>query len=446
MPTLTADERAAIKAQIVTLNQQAQAAQSQMQAALQNRNASAAEQFRQQRDACNAQVQALTALLNPNSVPVVTVSPSIDETTVRTLGERFYQNQNHDEIHNAVLLQLLYGTFAAEKISSTDPKANAYNALRGASSQDLSRLNMPLYWLRNAQHAQALTSSLPLAGAAAQKTYPRINLSNKRVGENFFIRDFMQIYTQGNLSIRDIIITDDTIFSAFAREFDRWIAAINRYLQSKPTQRTVFGFDNLAHRDAIQLIPDRTADGIDRYGGAVMQNVTISGNVIRSTTALQGIFATDGAFKQLQILNNSVDINGEHTITISGMLSGVISGNTDTQGVALPADKIRLFPLRLGGGANINILGFKNKTSIASNSPYYYAYAPISGIQASSDLRQQLSAANYKSNAVYYNAVDMYEVQQWLKRAIQNRVTMDSTQWRNMMEQLVQKGFAQRVQ
>lgn len=67
---MSAEQRAAIKAQIATLNQQALAADSNMRAALTNRNSQAAEQYRLQRDAYNAEAKRLTELLNPTTIPV----------------------------------------------------------------------------------------------------------------------------------------------------------------------------------------------------------------------------------------------------------------------------------------------------------------------------------------------------------------------------------------
>ncbi len=441
---MSAEQRAAIKAQIATLNQQALAADSNMRAALTNRNSQAAEQYRLQRDAYNAEAKRLTELLNPTTIPVTPNPTPLDDATIRDLGERFLKNQNQDEIHDALLLKLLFGTFDASKIAVTDPKAKAYAALRGANNADRSKLSMPLYWLRSDAQVQTMLAGLKVAGATEKKMYPKLCVDGKRVGENFFIRDFMQVYTRGDMNVNNIIMIDDAVFSNFAREFDRWIEAINRYLQSKNTTRTVFKFDHIAHRDAIQLIPDRTSDGINQFGGAIMQNVKLVGNVIQSSVALQGIFAMDGAFKYLYILDNHLQIAGEHTICIGGMLSGGIVGNTDLDGVALPASKIKLFPLRLGGGANIYVLGFRNKAGLSSSSSYYYEYAAIEGVKPESDLRRQISDTLRKqTGAQFFTAVDMQELHGLLKQYIQNGITSLSTaQWQTVMAQLVQKGFA----
>ena len=236
---MSAEQRAAIKAQIATLNQQALAADSNMRAALTNRNSQAAEQYRLQRDAYNAEAKRLTELLNPTTIPVTPNPTPLDDATIRDLGERFLKNQNQDEIHDALLLKLLFGTFDASKIAVTDPKAKAYAALRGANNADRSKLSMPLYWLRSDAQVQTMLAGLKVAGATEKKMYPKLCVDGKRVGENFFIRDFMQVYTRGDMNVNNIIMIDDAVFSNFAREFDRWIEAINRYLQSKNTSHGV---------------------------------------------------------------------------------------------------------------------------------------------------------------------------------------------------------------
>lgn len=87
-----------------------------------------------------------------------------------------------------------------------------------------------------------------------------------------------------------------------------------------------------------------------------MQNVKLVGNVIQSSVALQGIFA-----KWMVHSNTSTfwiitsQIAGEHTICIGGMLMAALSAIPDLM-KPLPVSKIKLFPLRLGGGANIYVL------------------------------------------------------------------------------------------
>jgi hypothetical protein len=167
-----------------------------------------------------------------------------------------------------------------------------------------------------------------------------------------------------------------------------------------------------------------------------MNNTSITGNVIYSDGALQGIFATDGAFRNLHIVSNHLQIGGEHTITINGMLSGAIMGNTDINNQPLADSKIALYPLRLGGGANIYVLGFSNKASLSSTDARYYQYETILGVPAARDFRQQVMP-----RGLCYQRVDMIELHTLVKR--QNPQT--PAQWQALMTDLVQRGFAQAV-
>lgn len=142
-----------------------------------------------------------------------------------------------------MLLKLLFGTFDASKIAVTDPKAKAYAALRGANNADRSKLSMPLYWLRSDKGKPCWRASVKWRGQPRKRCTPNCAWTVKGSGKTF-IRDFMQVYTRGDMNVNNIIMIDDAVFSNFAREFDRWIEAINRYLQSNTT-RTVFKLTTL---------------------------------------------------------------------------------------------------------------------------------------------------------------------------------------------------------
>ena len=422
-----------IKAKIIQLNQQAQQADAAMRAALQAGDQAAATRWRTQRDACNAEVKTLTALLQGN--PPVSEPPlTINESFIVATANAFNSSGNQDEAHNAILKELLNTQYRDANIPLGDSKKLAYDAVRDNPGQ-------PLHWLRNALQTQTLYAKLPLAGLQEAKMFPLLSLLGKKAGQTFFIRDFIQLYTRSDVTIENLVIVDDTQNSTFARDFNLIVERINRYQQQQKRTRLVFPFKQLAHRDAIQLIPERTAEGIDRYGGAIMSNVRIAGNVIFSAGALQGIFASDGAFKNLHIRNNSLSIGGEHTIAINGMLSGVIAGNTDVDNRPLNAEQISLQPLRLGGGANIYVLGFKNKPGLTADDANYYTYEPIVGLPEASDWRQRLDAAHSPRGSSFYRDVDMLELHALLKRT--NPAT--AAQWQAVMAELVNKGFAQRV-
>ncbi|QQZ28929.1 hypothetical protein HMY34_09270 [Thiothrix subterranea] len=363
----------------------------------------------------------------PAPTPAPTPPASSGNDFIITVADTFNTSGNQDYAHNAILKELLEGKYSAAKIPATDSKAAAYKIIRDNNSA-------PLYWIRNQTQAQDLYNRLPLISDAEKRRFPRLNLNGRRTGQAFFIRDFMQINSQGNLTIGDLVAVDDTVYSSFAQDFDKLVNNINAYQQQRGRTHRVFPFLRMAHRDAFQLIPDRTADGIDRFGGAVMSNVSVSGNLLYSDGALQGIFASDGAFRNLHIRNNHLQIGGQHTISINGMLSGSIMGNTDIQNQPLAADKIALYPLRLGGGANIYVIGFKNKSSLSPTDGRYYQYDAILGVPPACDFRRQVQARGR-----CYREVDMLELHTLLKR--QNPQT--PAQWQALMDTLVQQGFAQ---
>lgn len=115
-----------------------------------------------------------------------------------------------------------------------------------------------------------------------------------------------------------------------------------------------------AHRDGIQITPlaNRPSQKNDGFAAATLDDVLIDSNNISSIGKLQCIFAGDGLFTNLTISNNTVSTNGQHKITIYGMLSGTISGNNA---------RAVLRPLRIGGGfvGNLLITGFSERD-------YYY--------------------------------------------------------------------------
>lgn len=126
-----------------------------------------------------------------------------------------------------------------------------------------------------------------------------------------------------------------------------------------------------AHRDAIQLIPQGSFTR-SQYAGAMLSNVAIMNNHIRSHNLLQGIFCSDGLLKDIHIMDNVIETNSVHYITLNGLLSGCIVNNLDVNGVPCP---ILLNPLRIGGNpgtGNVWVLSFSDKLK--------YNYAPIGDI------------------------------------------------------------------
>ncbi len=353
---------------------------------------------------------------------------------VEDLALNFIQNQSQDLVHNKIIHKLVFGKYGVNAVPATDPKLRAYQVMRGNTPNGA--LNSPLYIIRNAQQMAALFHQLKPASAEVQQAYPKLATSAKRVTETFFIRDYMQVYSVGNVTVDSLLIQDDTNSSPFALDFNTWVIAVNEVLKQRNFMRRVFNYEQVAHRDGIQLVPERQ-NSIDVLGGAMMRQVTISRNVLYSPIALQGIFASDGSFKDLRITGNSLRIGGAHTIQISGMLSGEVSNNTDINGMLLPPEKIKLTPLRIGGGANIYILGFKNKPSLPTAGASYYEYEPIRGIDAKSDLRR--TKVSTATNAKYYSGVDMMELHRLVRRDEQLK---RPTSWLALMDELVRLNVA----
>lgn len=125
---------------------------------------------------------------------------------------------------------------------------------------------------------------------------------------------------------------------------------------------------DIAHRDAIQLIPPpKYQDGVDKSGkptkikladqmvGTILENPTVKNCTVNAPSGpLQGIFTSDGLCRNVTISNNNITVGGAHAISLAGVLSGVITGNTLHEVPAAPKQaqqppRIRLFPLRIGG-------------------------------------------------------------------------------------------------
>ncbi len=123
-----------------------------------------------------------------------------------------------------------------------------------------------------------------------------------------------------------------------------------------------------AHRDAIQLIPPpKYKDGTDAQGkptkikladqmvGTILENPTVKNCQVYAPRApLQGIFMSDGLCRNANITSNDITVQGAHAISLAGVLSGSITGNTLHEVVFSPTQiqeppRIRLFPLRIGG-------------------------------------------------------------------------------------------------
>ncbi len=298
---------------------------------------------------------------------------------ISSVAARFKLDQNQDHAHNAIITFLL-----DSKETTQDDHLPAYEAIKRG-------LNHPLYHVRKSSGLRKVENS------------------------DFFIRDFLMLHTQGGESARDpitlkgISIRDGAINSKFQEEFDLLVDEINDQNFDAGLRTDVSYFDQLAHRDGLQLIP--RAASLNQFMGATMSHVSVRGNTIESNGALQGIFASDGAFRNLHITHNRIRTAGAHTISIAGMLSGKIDGNIITSSNGGPTPKATLYPLRIGGGANIKILSFANNAGVSPGDDNYYEYEAIEGDQEIEDLRRVKPLVN-RGTATYWHDVDLPRLQQ----------------------------------
>lgn len=117
-----------------------------------------------------------------------------------------------------------------------------------------------------------------------------------------------------------------------------------------------------AHRDGIQLIPEVFNQGYNlRYCLSALRDIKINHNHIISENHLQGIFASDGTFHNLEVKHNMIKTRSAHYITFAGLISGRFSNNVDHTGAPCP---ILLQPARVGGNkgglGNDYIVSFRN--------------------------------------------------------------------------------------
>ncbi len=139
-----------------------------------------------------------------------------------------------------------------------------------------------------------------------------------------------------------------------------------------------------AHRDAFQLIPANMALNdvyIDRLAGAFLENASIDQcEVTAEKSVLQGIFMSDGLFRNVSVTNNFIRTAGSHFISINGAMTGCKVTNNILQQVPKgKPPRILLDPARLGGNmaddGNLYILSF------APGSEYQYGDVEIHGNQ-----------------------------------------------------------------
>ncbi len=442
-----------VEKQVKTTNENAAIAHENMQTALSNGDHQKAIEFREDRDRFNAEaarlmdflVLAIKAALDDSVEPAAPVN----DFPSKEIAAAFERNHNQDKAHRAVFEALLNGKYSQENVKN-DPNRKAFEAIRH-------NILAPLYYVNNnIQLFNIYSTALPVEESDKQKfAIPNLNINNKKKPSTFFIRDFLGVRSKGNIVIKNWLIEDSVIDSDFASDFDDLVVDINAHLSTIAVNK----FKDVAHRDVIQLIPAPNKTGSDQMSGAMMNDIQITGNILFSKGQLNGIFGSDGAFKNLHITNNHIQTQGEHKISINGMLSGSIKDNTDLQGNPIPKSHIKLLPLRIGGGANIYIIGFKNKPGTPEEERY--EYEEIEGVPGNDcsnaslgpsdqygDMRRCVegSYAATTPGASFYDKVDMQEFhKEYAKHPEIVKNGRRKEDYQAIMDTLVKKGYAVKV-
>jgi len=445
-----------VEKQVKTTNENASIAHDNMLMALQNSDQDKAFEFREDRDRFNKEaaklmnhlVLAIKAAFGEagNSAPP---APPVSNFPSKKVAEAFEKNHNQDHAHLAIFKELMEGKYSKKKMKDK-PESDAFEAIR-------KNYLAPLYFINNNIHLDHhFGNAIPIDDDDRQKYLsPQLKIDHKKKPATFFIRDFMGIRSKGSLVIKNWLIEDSVLDSDFANDFDDLVVDINAHLSTVAVNK----FKDIAHRDVMQLIPAPNKTGSDQMAGAIMSDVVIEENIMHSKGQLNCIFGSDGAFKNLSIRNNHIQTKGAHTISINGMLSGKITGNTDIQGAPLPANKIKLLPLRIGGGANIYIIGFKNKPDTPEDEKYEYKAIPGVPVNDCSnasigprdqygDMRRCIegSYAATTRDATFYDKVDMQEFhKEYAKRPNLVKEGRKKEAYKAIMQTLVNKGFAVKV-
>ncbi len=313
-----------------------------------------------------------------------------DEDIVTKARNAYLKNTNlPDNGHNPILVHLLLNDFSEEKVKSMELDNADVEAYQVLKLNPVMKARAEK--IKDPKIRQATLDRYHYGATGAPQVVAGIRFPVSELkGTDFFIRDYLQVQGSGGSKdapwqVSGLTINDGAQISSFQKRFDDIVREINKGISKE--DKPLGLFRTIAHRDAIQLIPVEYRNNntlrIDQKLGATMRYIEVNDNKISSVGELQGIFATDGIFQELSIVNNTIDTQGGHHITIVGMLSGTIDGNKSSNGL-LPESKIKLHPVRVGGELNIYIMGFNNKKGDTN----HYAYIkPIKGKQKITDLR-----------------------------------------------------------
>jgi len=383
--TLTREE---IKERIQFHQNQAQQAQAEMMRYLAQQDNTNAQKSRQKRDQQNGFAKQYSDLLRQMQQSSTQTTHNDDCNIVQTARafqkslQQFphalerAQDPAHDNIMRCLLTHQHYRSFTPSYVQAMlhNISGQKYNITQ---QQDIDRLQMSL---------------------------PKNSQGRYVVGD--FIRDAFKLSLETNeqtpLFFENFHISDSISHSKFQRDFDGMVNKTNTYLHNSLNHdQAMEHFDGVGHRDAIQIIPKQNANlgRRDHFLGACIDRpINIINNVIESPLRLQGIFASDGAFRSLIVRNNRIQVNGSHTISFNGVLSGCFQDNTNAAGEPLTMPELKLLPLRLGGGSNIYITGFHE------GSLYHY---DTTDIPAEIDFRTRPSHLTKRGHASFYRNVHM---------------------------------------
>lgn len=117
---------------------------------------------------------------------------------------------------------------------------------------------------------------------------------------------------------------------------------------ASPSELTV------AHWDWLQIIPRISGYDNRQYAAALAENVVITGNDVQASgSPVQCIFSMDGRLDRILVAGNTLTTDGQHLITLGGVISGTFVDNYGHDGQLVPTI---LEPLRIAG--DIYIMSF----------------------------------------------------------------------------------------
>ena len=377
----------AIKNQIAELNRQAKDADTNMRAALKRGDHQQANRLHQQRDQFNQRARQLTAQLSGGASSQNRRPPPLPKKP--NVGSSGHTSGSGSAGAGRVGTSSALEKSIAQKYLHTRNYTNEHaykeiieTLLTQREHQHLQSAKETLYDITNA-------SQLPARGTTINTPY---------------IRDCFKIKVSG---VRlDGYTINDTIFdTSFPRDFDAMVARINTHVMPAPVLKP---YVDLAHRDAIQLIPSdrRISKYNSQFAGAMLKDISIRNISVYSKGALQGLFASDGSFKNLHMENITVQTNSAHQIAILGLLSGTLD-------LSSPNGKpihVNLLPLRLAGGHNIYINSFSRSSS--------YQYGKVDAGRSNAVIND--NRRNMNKRGTYYKNFNMDEFFAAMRRADQN--------------------------